>query len=75
MSSEYLFSLKLMLVLFDISFVHFCFILVNDDMVKPRPSPPSFKIKYINVFTREDSNLYFQLFFFYASLCRDKTKA
>lgn len=37
MSSEYLFSLKLMLVLFDVSFVHFYFILVNDSMVTPRP--------------------------------------
>lgn len=39
MSSEYLFSLKLMLVLFDVSFVRFYFILVNDGVEKPRPSP------------------------------------
>lgn len=49
MSSEYLFSLKLLLVLFDVSFVHFYFILVNDDMVEARPFPPSCKIKFTNI--------------------------
>lgn len=51
-----------MLVLFDVSFVCFCFILVNGDLVKPRPLPPSYKTKCTNitVFMMEESDLYIQ---------------
>lgn len=48
MSSEYLFSLKLMLVLFDVSFVRFYFILVNAGVEKARPSPFSAEIACID---------------------------
>lgn len=48
MSSEYLFSLKFMLVLYDVTFVRFYFILVNDGVEKPRPSPLSTKIVCID---------------------------
>lgn len=54
MSSEYLFSLKFMLVLFVVSFVKFYFILVGDDTVKPRPFPPSYNIKSTTCLTFYD---------------------
>lgn len=37
MSLDYLFSLKFMLVLFVASFVHFYFIVADDNTVKPHP--------------------------------------